>query len=117
MLTKEHDAKIQLSAGPMGGMIDIATFKLGGPSSNSPGGGNFISTKDGWKEALSLASDNATKTVYFKIIIPEFSKISFWERMVVMPYDCPYQEHALYDIINEDDYNIINENPCCNCCI
>ena len=115
LLKEEYDAKIQLSAGPMGGMLDIAAFKLGGPTSDKPGSGNFESTKDGWKETLSFAKDKSTSTVDFKVIIPKFPKLSFWFRKAIIPYDCPDEDYKMDDIISVHDYENIKKNPCCAC--
>jgi hypothetical protein len=115
LLKEEYDAKIQLSAGPMGGMLDIAAFKLGGPTSDKPGSGNFESTKDGWKSTLSFAKDNSTSTVDFKVIIPKFPKLSFWFRKAIMPYDCPDEDYKMDDLISVHDYENIKKNPCCVC--
>jgi hypothetical protein len=115
LLKEEYDAKIQLSAGPMGGMLDIAAFKLGGDTSDKPGSGNFESTKDGWKETLSFAKDKSTSTVDFKVIIPKFPKLIFWFRKAIIPYDCPDEDYKMDDIISVHDYENIKKNPCCAC--
>ena len=115
LLKDEYDAKIQLSAGPMGGMLDIATFKLGGASSDKPGRGEFISDKDGWKENLNLAKDVSTNIVGFRILIPKFPNIRFWEAKVFMPYDCPDEDIKYGDLIRKENYESIKKNPCAYC--
>jgi hypothetical protein len=116
LLVEEYDAKLQISLG-MDGILDIASFKIGGASSDKPGRGTFISAKDGWKEALSMAKSkiNDKNSVIFKVKIPKLPNISFWFERSILDWDCPDEDLKIDDIIDVSDYNYIIENPCCRC--
>lgn len=115
LLENEYDAKLQLQAGEMGGFIDIASFKIGSKNNGKAGRGDFISTKDGWKQTLDFAKTPKDYNVIFRVIIPKFPKIAFWDVKVIIPYDCPGMDFKLNDIISETDYKYIKERPCCAC--
>jgi predicted chitinase len=112
-LSKDLKARLYVSYNTT--KLDVCSFTIGGINSKSPGYGEFISIKDGWKEALSLLSDNEDKLVIFSIIIDEHNKYIFKNGRCIIPFDCPDYDFKMDDIIPMYDWESITKNPCKTC--
>ena len=115
-LSKEYDAKLSLITAS--GNIDIATFKIG-----TENYGDYLSAKDGWKEALMLASEtnlspstsNIKKSnVIFQIEVLDL-KYKFYADRAIAQFECPEEDILLGDIVDTSDWDYILQDPCCAC--
>jgi len=114
VLSENYDAKLMLSTGM--GNIDICRFTINGEEGDSglPNYGEFISDKDGWKEALIQAANPKNSSVCFKVYLEKVQK-QFFECKAIAKFDCPYYELKYGDITELQDWEDILENPCCAC--
>ena len=115
-LSKDYKVKLKLS-GTLGD-IDICVFTLGGKDSDNPNVGEFISEKDGWKEALIEAANPKTGGVGFKVYISEYS-LTYTDLKSIASYDCPteFESDAVKygDIVDYDFWQTVLNSPCCSC--
>lgn len=112
-LSKDLKARLYVSYNTT--KLDVCSFTIGGINSKSPGFGEFLSTKDDWKEGLSLLADNKDKLVIFSIIIDEHNKYIFKNGRCIIPFDCPDYDFKMDDIIPMGDWESITKNPCKEC--
>lgn len=112
-LSKDLKARLYVSYNST--KLEVCSFTIGGINSKKPGYGEFLSIKDGWKEALSLLSDNKDRLVIFSIVIEGYDKYIFKFGRCVSPFDCPDLDIKMDDIISMEDWDDIVKNPCKTC--
>ena len=115
-LSKSYDAKLFISNGASG-LVDVATFKIGSATDFTPplqpGGGDYVSAKDGWK--LAIQDIVVNDIVNFVVKIPELPSVAFWVKLAVASFDCPDQTVNIDDFLRIEEWNDILENPCQSC--
>jgi hypothetical protein len=113
-LSENYDAKLMLITTL--GDIDICRFTINGKEGDSglPNYGEFISEKDGWKEALIMAANPKNSSVCFKVYLEKVQK-QFFGCKAIAKFDCPDYELKYGDITVLQDWEDILENPCCAC--
>ena len=96
--------------------VEITTFEiLGGTIDKPTSYGDYLSKSTGWKETLSLASENnQLKSVNFEIYVPAFGLTKNVFKSII-PFDCPDESLIAYDIISVREFERISKDPCCEC--
>jgi hypothetical protein len=113
-LSQNYEVKLFLRTAQT--RVEISTFVVSGGTLDKPVSyGDYLSTSNGWKETLSLASENSQlKSVNFQLYVPAFG-ITINEFRSIIPFDCPDEDYVVYDIISPQNYEKILKNPCCQC--
>jgi hypothetical protein len=77
-------------------------------------GYSFTTTK-GFRNTCDLAADPTSRSLFFRVVVSEYSEYKYNMMYKVMNYDCPTRNLLPGDVVNVSTYNQIDQNPCQIC--